>query len=72
MPFRRLRGYKAAAQVARWRSAAEQLRVEDPDTYAQILSQAEGGEAAEAAARDPDAYVALFLAAARDAGVIDA
>lgn len=29
------------------------------------------GEAAEAAAKDPDAFVALFLAAAEDEGVVD-
>jgi hypothetical protein len=66
---RKLRGYRAAFRVETHRAAAEQLRREEPETYRQILAMAEG-EAAAAAARDPDAYVALFLAAAEDEGVI--
>jgi hypothetical protein len=45
------------------------LRREDPELYDSILAQATG-EAAQGAARDPDAFVALFLAEAADAGVI--
>jgi hypothetical protein len=62
---RRLSGYRAAFRVAKHRQAAEQLRRQQPDLYQQILNSARG-EAAEAAANDPDAYVALFLAAAED------
>jgi hypothetical protein len=65
----RLRGYRAAFRVETHRAAAEQLRREEPETYRQILAMAEG-EAAVAATKDPDAYVALFLAAAEDEGVI--
>jgi hypothetical protein len=64
---RRLRGYKAAARVESWRTRAEALRATDPDTYEQILAQAgDDPEAAAAARRDPDAYVALFLSFASD------
>lgn len=67
---RKLRGYRAAFRVEKHRAAAEQLRREEPEMYQQILGMAEG-DAAEAAANDPDAFVALFLAAAEDEGVID-
>jgi hypothetical protein len=60
---RKAAGYKAAVRVERYRGAAAQLRESDPVLYAQVLAQADGGEAAAAASRDPDAYVALFLAA---------
>jgi len=68
---RKKRGYRAAFKVERHRAAAEQLRTEDPEVYRQILSQADGSTAEEAAGRDPDAFVALFLAEAEEAGVID-
>ena len=64
---RRKRGYQAAARVGRYRAAAEELRETNPETYQEILRQAEGSEAEAAAASDPDAFVALFLAA-EDAG----
>jgi len=70
MPFRRLRGYKAAVTVERFRAEAARLRIEEPDLYAQILSGAEGSDTQEAAAQDPDAYVALFLAELQERGVI--
>jgi hypothetical protein len=55
---RRVRGYKAAARVESWRTRAEALRA----TYEQILAQADDdSQAAAAAQREPDAYVALFL-----------
>lgn len=66
---RKKAGYAAAVRVERYRGAAEALRRDDPATYARVLQQADGSEAEDAAARDPDAYVALFLAAASDAGV---
>jgi hypothetical protein len=66
----RWRGYRAAFRVETHRAAAEQPRRESSQTYQQILTMAEG-EAAEAAAKDPDAFVALFLAAAADEGVVD-
>jgi hypothetical protein len=49
--------------------AAESLRTTPPDLYAQILMTAEG-EAAEAARKDPDAFVALFLSYADEQEVI--
>ncbi len=67
---RKLRGYRAAFRVEEHRAAAEQLRREDPETYQRILEMAEG-EAAEAATRDPDAFVALFMAAAGDVDVAE-
>jgi hypothetical protein len=65
-----MRSYRAAFRVEQNRAAAQELRRDDPDVYSQILAQATGTDAEEAARRDPDAYVALFLAEARDAGVI--
>jgi hypothetical protein len=56
-------GYKAGVRVERYRSAAVELRERDPTTYAQVLARADGSEAEGAARRDPDAYIALFLAA---------
>jgi hypothetical protein len=67
----RKRSYRAAAQVERYRAAAQELRGNDPDHYSQIVHQAQGSEAVAAAREDPDAYVALFLSAAEEAGVID-
>jgi hypothetical protein len=67
---RRKRGYRAAFRVEKYRAAAEQLRTENPELYQQILSQADGSDAEEAARREPDAYVALFLAEAEDEGLI--
>lgn len=64
----RLGGYKAAARVESWRKRAEALRVTDPEMYERILAQADSdGQAAAAAARDPDAYVGLFMSYAADA-----
>jgi hypothetical protein len=68
---RRKAGYKAAVRVERYRATAEQMRQNDPEMYEQILRQADGSPAEAAAARDPDAYVALFLAEAENAGVFD-
>ena len=56
-------GYKAAIQVEKHRARAVELRERDPALYAHILAQADGSEAEGAARRDPEAYVALFLAA---------
>lgn len=70
MPLRRLKGYKAAANVARFRPEAERMRKEDPDTYEQILAQSRGGPSESAAQRDPDAYVALFIAEVRKRGYL--
>ena len=67
---RRKAGYKAAVQVEHFRAASEDLRDNDPDLFRQILQQAAGSEADAAAERDPVAYVALFLSAAEDSGVI--
>jgi hypothetical protein len=61
----RLRGYKATALVERYRATAALLRQEEPEKYQEVLAMAKG-DAATAAARDPDAFVALFLAAAED------
>jgi hypothetical protein len=65
---RKAAGYKAAVRVETNRAAAVELRETDPALYAQVLAQADGSEAEEAARRDPDAYVALFLAAWKDEG----
>jgi hypothetical protein len=65
-----MKSYRAAARVEQNRGAAQALRQDDPALYEQILRQAEGSEAEPAARRDPDAYVALFLDAAEEAGVI--
>jgi hypothetical protein len=64
----RRRGYRAAFRVERYRAMAEQLRAEDRETYSQILAQATNTEAQAAAQRDPDAFVALFLAEAASSG----
>lgn len=66
--FRRRKGYRAAIHVEQRRSRAEQLRVHDPEMYQQILAQANGTDAEDAARRHPDEYVALFLKAADDVG----
>jgi hypothetical protein len=66
--FGRRRGYRAAFNVERYRRAARQLQTSDPATYEQIVAQADGSEAEHAARRDPDAYVALFLAEANKIG----
>lgn len=57
--------------MKRYRSAAEQLRVEDPETFERVVAQADGSDAEEAARRDSVAYVALFLAACDDADTLD-
>jgi hypothetical protein len=64
--FGRRNAYRAAIRVERYRRAASQLRANDPDGYWHIIAQADGSEAEQAAHRDPDAYVALFMAAASD------
>ena len=61
---RHRRGYQAAAQVARWRRIAEDMRVHDHSSYAQII------DTADVPMNDQDAYVALFLAAASEKGAI--
>jgi len=63
---RRAAGYRAAIRVERYRAHAVQLREDDPESYAQMLAQADGSEAEESARRDPDAYVALILAGLDD------
>src|SRR5256885_1053783 len=60
----RRRGSAAAVRVERYRRDAERLRRDDPASYKFILAQAD-----PAADRDPDAFVALFLAAAADEGL---
>jgi hypothetical protein len=66
------RRWRPAFRVEQWRAEAVNLRLTDPETYTQVLARAESNpEAAAAAARDPDAYVALFIAAAADEGVLD-
>ncbi len=60
--FRRRRGYRAAIHVEQYRAQAKQLRLHDPGMFQQILAQADSDpEAAAAAARDPDAYVAIWM-----------
>lgn len=66
--FLRRRSYGAGIRVEAWRDQAVALRLSDPDTYGGILGQAQGSEAAAAANRDPDAYVALFLSHANEVG----
>jgi len=65
----RRRSYAAGIRVERYRSAAQMLRVQDPETDWQIVAEADGSEADAAARRDPDAHVALFMTAARDGDV---
>ena len=62
----RMKGYKAAIHVEQYRARAEQLRDHDPALYKQILVQADGTDAEDAARRNPVEYVALFLKAADD------
>jgi hypothetical protein len=67
-----LRRWRPAIRVERWRAEAVNLRVHDPETYEQILAQAESDpQAAAATARDPDAYVAIFLSFAHEQGALD-
>jgi hypothetical protein len=66
--WRRRRGYRAAFRVERYRAAAEHMRVHQLEMDREILSHAAGSEAESAALRNPDAYVALFLAEAEDMG----
>jgi hypothetical protein len=54
--------------VERYRAAAERLRREDLEAFELVVAQASGSDAEAAAQRDPVAYVALFMAAAQDAG----
>lgn len=66
----RRRSYRAAWTVETWRARAVQMREDNPELYDQILAQAQADdETAVAAHRDPDAYVALWLAAANDTAV---
>lgn len=55
--------------MERWRSDAEELRRTEPELYEQILAQADTDDPriAGSVADDPDAFVALFLAAANEA-----
>jgi hypothetical protein len=63
--------WRPAFRVERWRSEAARLRVEDPATYEQILAQASPEvQTTETYSRDPDSFVALFLAAAADEGLL--
>jgi hypothetical protein len=56
------RGLVAAGRARDYRLAAEEMRDSDPQHYQQILSFARADpEAAAAAKRDPDGYVAVFL-----------
>lgn len=66
---RRKRGYRAVIRAEQNRAAAEHLRRDNPAMYRQILAQADGTDAEEAARQNPDVYVALFLAEAGDAGI---
>jgi len=67
---RKKRGYRAAIRVEKFRADAEFIRRSNPALFDQILSQASGTEAEADARADPDAYVALFLAEAKDAGLV--
>lgn len=64
---RRKAGYRAVIRSEQQRKAAEDLRRNNPELYREILAQADGTEAEEAARANPDVYVALFLAEAEDA-----
>ena len=68
---RRKESYRAAARVEEHREAAQALRTDHPEMYSNIVEQAKGTAAEAAAQRDPDAFVALFLAQAQDAGVFN-
>jgi hypothetical protein len=63
----RRRSYEGAIRVERYRKRAEALRHRDPELHAQIVAQADE-ELRPVVDRDPDAYVALFLAASDDHG----
>jgi hypothetical protein len=67
--FQKLRSYRAGFRAEKWRAAAEQLREDDPQLYQRILSEATP-EVEDAVRKDPDAFVALWLASAKDVGVI--
>jgi hypothetical protein len=59
---KRKRGYAAAAKVETWRPRAQELHRNNPEVYEEILAEARHDPAAaSAAAKDPDAYVALWL-----------
>jgi hypothetical protein len=62
---RRRKAYAAVFRVEGNRADAQALRTENPDMYQRIVEQA-GDEAEGLAQRDPDAWVALFLASAKD------
>jgi hypothetical protein len=61
--------WRAGARVERWRAEAANLRVDDVVTYRLILSEAatDDPRIAGLVQSDPDAFVALWLAAAADA-----
>jgi hypothetical protein len=58
--------YMAAISVEDNRARAVELREHEPETYAYIPAEADGSEPEDAARRDPEAYVALFVAALDD------
>jgi hypothetical protein len=62
-------GFREAYRIEKWREAALILREEDPARYERIIANAPP-EIAEAVEKDSDAFVALFLASANDAGVL--
>lgn len=66
--FSRRKAYRAGLRVESKRAAAIALKQQDPEMYAAILAHAEGSDVEEAANRDPDAYVALFLSYADEIG----
>jgi hypothetical protein len=68
-----LRRWRPAIRVEQWRAEAVNLRLNDPENYEWILAQAKSDPqaAAAAAARDPDAYVAIFLSHAHEIGALE-
>jgi hypothetical protein len=70
--FYRRRSSATGFRIEQWRAEAVQLRLSDPDKYQQVLAQAVEDPAVRAAAqRDPDAWVALVLSHATEAGSSD-
>jgi hypothetical protein len=63
-------GFREEYRIEKWREAAVILRRENPKRYERIVAGAPP-EIAEAVEKDPDAFVALFLASANDAGVLE-
>src|SRR5262245_16985413 len=68
--LRLIRRWRAGFRVEEWRTEAVQLRLTEPKLYREILSHADTDDprVARGVANDPDAFVAIFLAAASDAG----